>query len=368
MEETHDRRRDIDAKQAIVGKILAETGCDTAILLVPAHLAWFSGGLNLRGLFAESERPGVTTNGKMRWLICSNADTQRLFDEELDGLGFMLKEWNWHTGRAQLLADLVQGKKVASDRPFPGLPLISDRLRSETRPLYASDRVRYIELAQLVSHALEATARTLKPGETEEEIAGQLAHRAFHRGIDVHAISVAADDRNRKFRRSGYTDATVQFSCTLQLTGVRDGLHATFGRSVTFELDAESAATDAACKLAGAYFALSKPGRTFGEAVDTGFRLLEGTAFEHEHRLNSPGYGTGWFPADELRKMNHDEPFVLHQPLVWQARLGSAAVVETVIVGPDGAEQIAEPADWPFKRIVVGGRAYDIPDRLVRTE
>ena len=48
------RRTDIDAKQAVLAGLLAEIGCEGAILLVPAHLAWFAGGMNVRGLFAEA--------------------------------------------------------------------------------------------------------------------------------------------------------------------------------------------------------------------------------------------------------------------------------------------------------------------------
>lgn len=117
MSDTPTRRADVEAKQEVLAAVLKEVGCEAAILLVPAHLAWFAGGMNLRGLYAEAERPGVWTNGKTRWLVCGNADTQRLFDEELDGLGFMLKEWPWAGGLAHLLGELVAGKKVASDRP-----------------------------------------------------------------------------------------------------------------------------------------------------------------------------------------------------------------------------------------------------------
>src|SRR5262249_12060178 len=89
------RRADIDAKQDAVVPILEAMGCEALLLLMPAHVAWFSSGLNVRGLIADSERPGVYTNGRQRWLICSNVDTQRLFDEELDRLGFQVKEWTW---------------------------------------------------------------------------------------------------------------------------------------------------------------------------------------------------------------------------------------------------------------------------------
>ncbi|MGL4422853.1 MAG: hypothetical protein ACRCZF_19455, partial [Gemmataceae bacterium] len=87
-EALRQRRADIDLKQERVAKILEELGCEGVVLLMPAHVAWFTGGMNVRGLLADSERPGIYTNGRQRWLLSSNIDMQRLFDEELDGLGF----------------------------------------------------------------------------------------------------------------------------------------------------------------------------------------------------------------------------------------------------------------------------------------
>lgn len=368
--ETETRRQDIDAKQAVIAKILNELSCEAVILLVPAHLSWFTGGINVRGLLAEAERPGVYCNGRNRWLVCGNVDTQRLFDEELDGLGFMLKEWNWSVGRAQFLGDLLAGKKIASDRPFPGMPLVVERLRPELRPLYPSDRVRLFDVGEIVAHALEATARGLARGDTEQEIAGQLSHRTYHHGAEVHSISVTADVRGSTFRRSGFTDTPVDRICSLQLTASRGGLYATATRTVCFgsPTDEFRQLFDLACKLSAVFYSLSKPNETLSSAVETGFRLVRGTPYEHDWRLCTPGYGTGWFASDELRRAGHDERFVDRQPIVWQARLGAAAVVDTVLVSPTGAESATEPSEWPFKRIVIGGHPYSVPDLLIRPE
>ena len=35
------RRADVDAKQAAVGRILDQMGCEAAVLMLPAHVAWF---------------------------------------------------------------------------------------------------------------------------------------------------------------------------------------------------------------------------------------------------------------------------------------------------------------------------------------
>jgi Xaa-Pro dipeptidase len=364
------RRADITAKQEVVAKLLADLGCEAAILLVPAHLAWFCSGLNLRGLYTDSERPGVYTNGKMRWLICCNVDTQRLFDEELDGQGFMLKEWGWATGRAQLLAELVQGKKICSDRPFPNMPLLADKLRLLTRPLYPSDAIRLGRLGEALAHALEATARGLRQGETEAEVAGQLAHRLYHRGLDVHSLSVTADQRGVQLRRSGYTDAPIETFATLQATAMQGGLHATASRMVSFGTPTGELrdAVDAACKVSATFRSLSKPGETMTEVVETSLRVVKGTPMEFEWRLSAPGYGTGWYPADDLRRVGQDDPFADQQPLVWQPRFGAAAVVDTVIVSSTGGLNVTRPDEWPFKKITIAGNTYTIPDVLVRSE
>lgn len=368
MSATAARRDDTDAKTGVLAGILSEMGCEAAVLLVPAHIAWFTGGMSLRGLYAEAERPGVYTNGRTRWLVCGNADTQRLFDEELDGLGFMLKEWPWAGGRAQLLGDLVANKKVASDRPFPNMPLLVDRLRAELRPLYPTDRENYLHLGKIVGHALEASARGLKAGDSEQEVAGQIAHRVLHHGAEVHAVSVAADDRGAKFRRSGFTEARIEQRCTLQLTAVKCGLHVTASRTVCLGPpdDTFRAAYEAACKLAAVFRSASRPDGTMTAAVEAGYQLLKNSPFEHEWRLSAAGYGTGWVPADELRKAGHDEHFADRQPVVWQPRVAAAAAVDTVVVGPYGADAVTTPDGWPYKRISIGGRAYDIPDVLIR--
>ena len=362
------RKADIDAKQETVGRILADLGCEGAVLLTPAHVAWFTGGLNVRGLIADTERPGVFTNGRQRWLICSNVDTQRLFDEELDRLGFQLKEWQWATGRANLLGELVAGKKMAADRPFPNLALINDRLRTELRPLAAGDRDRLHALGRLTVHAVEATARTMSRGDTEEEIAGQVAHRLYHHGAEAAGVSVTADGRGRKFRRAGFTAARATAACVIQATATKDGLHVTVSRTVAFGKPdpAVKAEHDMACRMSGLYRAFAVPGHTVGEAGEAGRGVLAGTPNEYDWRESLPGYGTGWLPAEELRRMGQDEPFVADQAVVWQARVGAAAVVDTVLTTPAGPAPVTPPEDWPFKRIKVGERTADVPDVLVR--
>lgn len=362
------RRADIDAKQEKVARILDEMRCEGVILLMPAHVGWFTCGMNVRGMIAENERPGIYTNGRQRWLLCSNTDTQRLFDEELDGLGFQLKEWAWNVGRAALLGELVAGKPCAADRPFPNMPMIIDRLRTELRPLSAYEMEQYAELGRKIGYALESTARKILPGDSEQEIAGQIAHRMLRYGVEAHAISVSADGRAASFRRSGFTSAPFEKHCLMQATGHCNGLYATASRTVHFGPPSPEFRTmfDTAIKISAVDRSFSVPGESIGNAAEAGRSLLHNGPFEFEWRHCSPGYGAGRFAAEELRKAGHDEKFAAGWALTWQARLGSAAILDTVVVAEGFPIAITPPDGWPYKRVRIREIAHDIPDMLIR--
>ena len=120
-----DRRADIEAKQARVAELLREHDREGMLLLEPENVSWLTSGATPRGHLDAESLPTLYCTAESRWLICSNVDSQRLFDEELDGLGFQLKEWPWHWGRDQFFADLCPGRKIACDA-LPGSAIDGD--------------------------------------------------------------------------------------------------------------------------------------------------------------------------------------------------------------------------------------------------
>jgi Xaa-Pro aminopeptidase len=368
---TAARRADIEAKQAALVPVLEAMGVEALVLLMPAHVAWFTAGLHARGLIADSERPGIYTNGRQRWLLCSNVDTQRLFDEELDRLGFQIKEWQWAGGRSDLLANLTAGKKVAADRPFPNIPMANDRLRPLVRVLSGFEQGQYRELGKAVAHAVEATARNFDPGQTEEEVAGQVGHRLLRHGIEPTEISVAADGRAATYRRAGFAAVPVTRTCLIQATGQRDGLYATCSRAVSFgpPPDDLKAAHDLAAKQAALARVLMRPGVSIGGVGEAVRGVAANTPFEFDWRLSQPGYGAGRFPAEELRKAGLEDPLEPGMAIVWQPRVGPAAAVDTLIVTDGEPVPVTPPEEWPLKRLAVrGGPYHDIADVLIRDD
>src|SRR5262249_1700299 len=102
-----ERRADIDANQAQVAALLAEVDCEALFIFEPENFSWFTSGATPRSILDPHQLPGLFVAPEIRALMASNVDAQRLFDEELDGLGFQLKEWPWQAGREQLMSYLA---------------------------------------------------------------------------------------------------------------------------------------------------------------------------------------------------------------------------------------------------------------------
>src|SRR5712692_903009 len=166
-----DRRADLDAKQNRIAKLLQEVGCEGLLVLDADNFAWLTSGAAARGVVDPADLPALYFSADQRWVVASNVDSQRLFDEELDGLGFQLKQWPWHGDREQLLADLCHGRTVASDRPGGGVKPVGEQLRRLRRVLTPYEKACFRAIGAIVSHALEATCRNLPPNETEREAA-----------------------------------------------------------------------------------------------------------------------------------------------------------------------------------------------------
>lgn len=364
-----DRRADIDGKQTQIADLLREIECEGLIILAPENFAWLTSGATPRNVLDPAQMPGLYLTAEARYLLANNVDAQRLFDEEIDELGFQLKEWPWHWDREQLISFVGKGRPLACDVPLGDCKVVGDRLRWERRGLTLCELAVYRELGLVVAHALEATCRTLSPGQTEQEIAGQLAHRSLHRGAEPISVMVMGDGRARRYRRSVPTSAPVSKSCVLALTARLSGLCATGSRSICFgPIDAVTAKEhDAACKVTAHYFASSWPDAVPEQLLQAGRRVLQISGFEHEWRMAPQGWLTGRAPVEQLLLPRTTDLLRTGVAVTWQSSVGSALSCDTFVVTAKGPVLITHPAsNWPVKRIRIQGAYMSRPDILQR--
>lgn len=367
-ETASDRRADIDLKMGLVAGVLQEAGCEGLLLLSPENFAWLTSGATARGSLDADAMPGVYCNGEQRWVIASNADAQRLFDEELDGLGFQLKEWPWHWGRAQLLADLCQGRKVACDLPLDQCPSVAEPIRRLRLPLTPYEQACGKALGQIVSHALEATCRTLAVNETEREVAGQLSHRLMHRGVLPLHVGVAADGRSRLYRQFGFTSTPIQHYAVLTATARKYGLTVTASRSVCFGEPPADFRQDhnAVCRVGASYLASTWPDAVPREILLAGRRIYLISGYEHEWLLSPQGHLTGRAPVELPLTPKTEDLFQPGWAVTWNVSAGAACSCDTFLVTDQGPKALTPTESWPLKRIRIQGTELVRPDVLQR--
>jgi len=362
------RRLDVDSKQHLVAQLLHDTECEGLLVLHPPNFRWLTSGAQPIGLYGRDEVPALYFGPSQRWLVASATDSPRLFAEDLDGLGFMLKEWHWTAGREQMLADLVFGRKVACDLAFRECKFTGTFFASGRRRLTTYEADRLVELGQLVTHAVEAAARHFEWGDSEEEVAGHLAHRLLRHGVEPVALQVTGDGRGRAFRRRAYLGEPVGRWGVLQATGRKFGLHATVARTVFRQAPdpAERDEFEMALRCRVAHLATSKVGDPVGVAFETGKAVLRPTAHEHEWRAAAPVCLTGREPSEGVFLPAAQDRWARGWAAVWQERVGAAAVVDTYVLNEDGWRAATPAGDWPVRRASSQGRAFELPDLLVR--
>jgi Xaa-Pro dipeptidase len=363
-----DRRADIDAKHARIATLLQEINCEGLMLIDPENVAWMTSGAAARGIVDPAEMPVVYFSPEGRWILSSNVDSQRLFDEEIDGLGFQLKEWPWHWGRAQLLADLCQGRTAACDQPLYDCKVVAAQIRQMRRKLSYYEQACYRALGQVLSHALEACCRTVTPGETEREVAGQLSHRLLHRGAQPLVINVAAEQRLRLYRTCGFTAAPVRTSCVICVTARKYGLCATASRTVCFgEPETQTRKDhDIACKVSATYVASSWPDAVPKQILVYGRRVYLAIGAEHEWLLSPQGHVTGRAPVELPITPQTEDLLQAGWSVTWRGSAGAGLSCDTFLLTEDGPRTITAAENWPLKRIRVQGAEFVRPDLLIR--
>lgn len=365
-----DRLADIERKQRLVAELLATHELDGLLITRPSNFAWFtSGGDCTRGSWSDVTA-ALFLNKDSRVLLTRNADSPLLFDREIPRLGFQLKERSWQEPRHVLLGDLCRGRKIGCDQAFDGCVDVSVPLAALRLPLSKLETQRLRVLGLHVAHAVEATARSCRRGDTEAEIAGQVAHRLLRHEIAPLRLQVMADGCSETYRHWSFSQRPLQRYATIAVIGRQHGLHVGVARTVTFgEPPAEIREAHLSCLLVqatGMFF--SQENRELGESWSRAQRIYEKFGNNEE-----------WYRADQGCVLGYElselpiQPRVGYRlgpgmPLLWQPSIKTAFVMDTILVKEEGFELITPMENWPQIDINVKHIAIPRPDMLLRPE
>jgi Xaa-Pro dipeptidase len=365
--ESPERLSDITQKHRLISEFLKNHHYDALLLQKPENFAWLTSGADCtRGGSESSASLFITPD--VRVVVTNNIDAVQFFERDLAGLGFQLKQRAWHDSQHALVEDLCRGRTVASDTGIDRTNNISVHLTGMRLPLSELECLRARRLGRRMAHAVEATARHCQQGQTEAEIAGEVAHRLMkHLAVPVR-IQVMGDGRGERFRHWGYSEKPVRKYCTISAVGRRDGLCVGISRTFSFgEAPAALRGTHSRAMLmqaTGMYF--SQSDWELFEVWKRVKRIYEKFGFADEWQNARQAEIVG-YELTEIPVVPKSEFRLLPGMMVyWHPSVEMAAGGDTILVHEKGFELLTPAENWPTVAVNVKGKTIHCPGVLER--
>ena len=241
-----------------------------------------------------------------------------------------------------------------------GLPGDFDRLRWTLTP---QEIDRYRVLCSDTGAAVEAAAGSAEPGQTENDLAGELAGQLRRRGCVPWVLLVAGDERVEKFRHPLPTAKAVERYFMLVACAERGGLIAACTRLGSFvPVGAELAEKHrAVATVDTALISATKPGVTLGEIYAEAQAAYAAVGFADQWRLHHQGGSCGYLPREVIATPGEQTVALQGQAFAWNPSITGTKSEDTILCLADGAEMLAGPTDWPTIRAQWKGAELDRP-------
>lgn len=364
------RLEDVDDKHERVRKMLAACGADALLLQDPANIAWVTAGADLFRFGAEDSLTSVFVTPEARLFATNSVDSAQIFEREVFGLGFQLKQREWYQPPEDLIADLCRGRRVISDRGPQGTRMARDRIRGYRLPLTPLETERLRVLSRIAVHAVEATAHNVRPGVTEAEVAGEVSHRLIKRTVTPARIQVCADGRNERYRHWTFGEQPIKNLALISCSARRWGLHVSVSRSVCLgKVPAEFRTAFQQASLVhatGMFF--TRTGHRVGDIWPKVQRIYEkfGIPFEWQRADQADVIGYGLNEARITPESNYE--LAAPVPVSWHPSVGPAMLGDTILCLENSNEQLTQSTTWPQLPVTVKGRDIICPGILLRKE
>ena len=270
---------------------------------------------------------------------------------------------------ARCIAELTHHKRVATDGPAEAdLIADGDRLRALRVPLTEFERERWRDLGRALTQAVEATCRAITPGDTEAEVAGQVAHRLWREGIVPVDVRVAADDRPARYRSFVAKGVPIERRATISVVGRRHGLCAAVTRVVSFGRPTPKYEAEylVASMVDATFLFFSRPGEPISEIFRRARRIYEKMDQTHEWTRAYQGHQIGYASNEGILLPDDPTPLRSGQVLCWSPTVHSTRFEDTIVVHPAGFEIPTVSQDWPQIAVSVKGVGIERPGVLRR--
>ncbi|RNA68512.1 M24 family metallopeptidase [Alteribacter keqinensis] len=352
-------------------KWLAENNYEALLLSKRNNFSWITGGQ--RNYIVQSTDQGVAslliTLDRVH-LITNNMEVKRIEEEELAHVTFQYEvhTCDWFEDEGEIIRQLTEGKKVASDSYFDDFRVVDEQLAAMRSTLTAKDEERYRTLCYETALAVERAARGAEPGMTEYEVASIVAHEVTRFGGTTQVVLVASDERIYEYRHPIPTDKVFRKHAMVVACVERGGLVANATRFVYVGEPPNELLENRTrlAKIDATMIHHTRPGAIVGNIIKKGIEEYANAGFPDDWKFLHQGGPTGYDSREYLATPKSQAKVRVNQPFTWNPALPGIKSEDTILVKENENHILTKTNEWPYLDVEVAGVIYSRPDLLIK--
>jgi len=342
--------QDSKIKRQRVRDYLFRKKLDGVIITTREHFTWMtSGGDNHVVRPTNIGFGAIVITKNHQYIIAHSMDADRLIEEQVKGQGFELVKMCWYEGDIRLKAMELAGQRVGSDTNLPGAEDVYMDLVDLHYPMTDLEVERIRWLGRATDGLFYTMAQSIKPGETEIDIAARLLSMHASAGLEVDGMIVGSDERCFKYRHPMATEKRLEKYLMLHSVARKWGLHSNLTRFLHFGPIPEKIRKiyDCAAGIEARIFLTIEPGLRFSEILRNQKKWYQELGFKGEWKNHFQGGPTGYIIADGGRALT-DKVVQVKQSYEWFITVTGTKTGELSLLTENGLEISSYiKSSWP---------------------
>lgn len=358
----------IQCKYKQIQQFLKDRTFGGLLLTRPANIAWATCGVDVPcGSDGQPSAALLMTPGS-QILLARKTDADLFLHGAIPNIGFEFRDCDRWRSVSELSQSFETKTLLACDQPMDSYSDASADVAAMRLPLSQHEIVQLRLLGIRVARAVEKAARDFRRGDTEAQIAGDVASRLIRHEVVPERIQVWGDGRAQNWQNWNYGRAPVERDCTISVVARRRGLHVAISRTVSFGILSKEhrwAFADMSLAHATAMFCSRDQAEqsTVWSQVEQAYNKLGNTA---DWRATDPGCVTGYELCESPISPTSRLRLCAGMPLIWRSVIGSARAVDTVLIRESDCKVITQTGEWPQSSFVFDNVRLLVPAVLQR--
>ncbi len=359
---------EVESKLERVYDLMERENLDGVLLTQNSNIAWLTGGSNNRILYTSEEGAVKLLVLKNRIeVITNNIEKSRMMLEQgLTGKIYRFAENFWY--EKEKLQEKIDDYRLGCDKYLPGTEDLAEQVKELRYSLLPVEIERYKKLGQKTSRLLTNLMKKIEPGQTENEIRGEMARMLWQENINPHLIMVGADNRVYNYRHPVTGNDEVEKYVMVVICAEQRGLIVNLTRLVHFGSLPENLKKrlESVARIEAGFILNTKVGTEVSEIFKKAVKMYADEGYEEEWKLHHQGGATGYESRDYLATPDIVKTVRDKQAFAWNPSIRGVKNEDTIIVNGDGFEIITEDPAWPMIETEYKGEIIKRPGILER--